>query len=602
MDRLLAWTTRHWRWLVLAYWLGACLWFVWSRWRGIELFQLNDTDDNMRIAQVRALLHGQGWFDLRQYRMDPPAGANIHWSRIVDLPIAGLILLGRLFTNGANAERFAVAVAPLLPYLPLCAGLALTARRLIHPAAFPLAFAALFFAASTNGMVMPTRIDHHGWQLAMLAIIIAGLADPDRRRGGLTAGIAAAVSLSIGLESLIYIALAAAAQVLMWVDDRGQRERLAAFAVSLAAGCTVGFLAFASYANRAAVCDALSPVWLSDALLGGALLWLIASISPTRWTVRLGLALGAGAIVAAFHAVAWPHCLSRLEGVSPEVAQLWLNNVREAKPIFQHDQRAIWTIATLPLVGLVGWLLLLLRNWHDDRDLGRRTMAVAVIALSGYTLLFWQTRAGPAAQLLACTGAAALVWTLLPLALRSKNWVVGVVGSAALVVVGVGAAAPLALQVTPGKPRKEWDRQVDRANRLCPSLWALRPIAKLPRGTIFTFLDLGPRLVSVTPHNAIAGPYHRNGEAIRDLMQAFRGTEPQAHRLVLKHRADYVMICPMMSQATIFMSRAPNGFYVQLAKGRVPSWLQPVPLPADSPFRIWRVVGSAPPPPPYSRG
>jgi hypothetical protein len=298
-TKTLDWAARHWRWLVLLYWVGACTWFVYSRWRGIVLFQLNDTDDNLRLAQVRAWLHGQAWYDLRQYRLDPPLGADIHWSRIVDLPLAALMTVGRWFTSGPNAERFAVAAAPLLPFLPLCAGLALTARRLIAPAAFPLALAALFFAGSTNGMVMPMRIDHHGWQLACLALAVAGLADPQPRRGGLIAGIASAVSLSIGLEMLIYLALASAAQVLMWVDDRGQRERLAAYAVSLAAGCTVGFAAFASYANRAPVCDALSPVWLSDALLGGALLWLLAAISPERWTVRLGLAVVAGAIIAA---------------------------------------------------------------------------------------------------------------------------------------------------------------------------------------------------------------------------------------------------------------------------------------------------------------
>jgi len=605
MDRLIAWAAKHWRWLVLAYWAGACVWFLYSRWRGIELFQLNDTDDNMRIAQVRAWLNGQGWFDLRQYRMDPPLGANIHWSRIVDLPIAGLILLGRLFVSGPNAERFAVAVAPLLPYLPLCLGLALTARRLIHPAAYPLAFAALFFATSTNGMVMPTRIDHHGWQLAMLALTVAGIADPDRRRGGLTAGLSSAFSLSIGLESLIYITLAAAAQVLMWVDDRDQRERMAAFAVSLAAGCTVGFLGFASYANRAPVCDALSPVWLSDTLLGGALLWLIATVSPTRWTVRLALAAGAGAIVAMFHTVAWPHCLSRLEGVAPDVAQLWLNNVREAKPITDYGWRDALQTAGLPAIGLLGWVVLTVRNWRPDRDLARRTLAATVISVAPFALLFWQMRTGPAAQMLGCTGAAALIWTLLPRVWNSKYQMVAAVGSAALVVVGVGAATPLALQFTPTKPRKEWDRQVDRANRLCPSMWALRPIAALPKGTIFTFLDLGPRIIAVTPHNAIAGPYHRNGDAIRDLMVAFRGSEPVAHQLVAKHHADYLMICPMMSQATVFMSRAPNGFYVQLANGKVPGWLQPIPLPKDSPFKIWRVIpspGSAVPPPPYSHG
>ena len=57
----------------------------------------------------------QDCFDLRQYRLNPPTGANIHWSRLVDLPIAGLILLLRPFVGGTDAERAAVAIAPMLP-------------------------------------------------------------------------------------------------------------------------------------------------------------------------------------------------------------------------------------------------------------------------------------------------------------------------------------------------------------------------------------------------------------------------------------------------------------------------------------------------------
>jgi hypothetical protein len=33
------------------------------------------------MMQVRALIKGQDWFDLRQYRLNPPFGADIHWSR-----------------------------------------------------------------------------------------------------------------------------------------------------------------------------------------------------------------------------------------------------------------------------------------------------------------------------------------------------------------------------------------------------------------------------------------------------------------------------------------------------------------------------------------
>src|SRR6478752_9671540 len=180
---------REWKWIVLLVWLGFCATFVVEHWAPIRWFGLGDTDDNMRIMQVRALLHGQGWYDLRQHRLNPPFGANIHWSRLVDLPIAGLILGLRPFLGGAGAERWAVAIAPLLPYLLLIFSLTLTVRRLIDPRAYPFVLLAMFFAASTNGMFMPERIDHHGWQLALLALGVSAVTDPKRVRGGLILGI-----------------------------------------------------------------------------------------------------------------------------------------------------------------------------------------------------------------------------------------------------------------------------------------------------------------------------------------------------------------------------------------------------------------------------
>jgi hypothetical protein len=52
-----------------------------------------------------------------------------------------------------------------------------------------------------------------------------------------------------------------------------------------------------------------------------------------------------------------------------------------------------------------------------------------------------------------------------------------------------------------------------------------------------------------------------------------------------------VLSCPKSSTTTIFMSETPKGFYGQLERGQVPKWLQPVQLPADSPYKMWRVVG-----------
>ena len=130
-------------------------------------------------------------------------------------------------------------------------GLALITRRLVDPRAVPLVLATLLFAASTTGMIQPLRIDHHGWQLAFLSLALAGMADPNRRRGGVTLGLASAASLAIGLELLIYLALLGTGTVLLWVANRVERDRLMAYAVSLSGGTALGFLLFASYANRA---------------------------------------------------------------------------------------------------------------------------------------------------------------------------------------------------------------------------------------------------------------------------------------------------------------------------------------------------------------
>src|SRR5436190_21762117 len=240
--RALDWLERNWKLVTLLCWLGFCVWMIFDRWNAIRLFGLGDTDDNMRIMQVRAFLHGQGWYDLRQYRLNPPFGAHIHWSRLVDLPIAGLILALRPFLGGAAAERWAVAIAPMLPFLLLLFSLALTARRFLGPTAYILVFTALFFAGSNNGMFTPERIDHHGWQLALLAFGISSIADKDRVRGGIMLGLSSALSLAIGLEMIIYLALAGVAMVLFWVDEVEDRERLRAYAVTLGGATALSFL------------------------------------------------------------------------------------------------------------------------------------------------------------------------------------------------------------------------------------------------------------------------------------------------------------------------------------------------------------------------
>jgi hypothetical protein len=578
---------RHWRWWVTLIWLATCALLVYTRWASIQGFGLGDTDDNMRMMQVRGLLAAQDWFDLRQYRLNPPYGADIHWSRLVDLPIAGIKLALAPLIGGAPAEKVAVAVAPLLPLGVTMGAIAVAARRLVAPNAYLLALAVLLCGHSARSMWTPLRIDHHGWQLALLAVALVSFTDPKRARGGLILGLSSALSLVIGLEMLLYIALFGAAAVLMWVRDPGQARRLATYGGSFAGGAALGYLLFASYANRAPVCDALSPVWLSAVVAAGGASVALALVSPRSLWVRLAAAGLAGALLAGGFALAWPNCLGRLEGASPELISLWLSDVREARPIYRHGMLTTVSVTSLPAAGLIGYAVMLWR----EKDAERRVVwaAIAAAALLGATLLLWQSRAGPAAQLLAVPGATALGWLLIGWIMSRRLMPVRVIGAVAAFLLVSGVATQHAALLIPEKKAPPMKR-VNDANRLCPSLWGLRPVAMVPRGYVLTFVDLSPRLITVTHHDAVAGPYHRNGQDIIDTMRAFRGTPEAALAMIRKRGINYVLICPGMSESTIYASRAKNGFYMQLVHGKVPPWLQPVPLPAKSPFRMWRVV------------
>ncbi len=586
--RLAALLDRHWRALVALVWAITMAVLVNYRWGMIRWFSLPDTDDNMRMSQVRALLNGKGWYDLRQYKLNPPTGFNMHWSRLVDLPIALLDWGARLFVDGATAERFAAAIAPMLPLGLTLFGLALAARRLVAPNAALVAagFASVCCWAALS-MFMPMRIDHHNWQLTFLVLSVAGIADPQTRRGGIVMGLASAASLTIGLELLPFLVIVGAATVLRWVWQPEDGDRLSAYGLSLAVGCAVGYLGFASYANAVPRCDVLSPVWLGTMVAAGWLAWLLPHLQRGDWRLRLGAAAAGGVVLAAGFALLAPQCLGRPEQVSPELYNSWLKNINEFKPLYTKDWQVIVGTLALPLAGVIGAIVATLRARGTPKF--AVWAPVALISLTSMLLLLWQTRMGAAAQLTAVPGATALTWLLVPALRRSPSVLARTVGVVAVILLISGLGVQFVLGKIPGPKPTARSKAIDKANARCPTLPAMAPIAKLPATTIFTFVDLGPRLITVTSHKAIAGPYHRNGDAILDVHHAFDGTPANAQAIIKRHGATLLMTCPNMSESTVYRSRSPKGFYSQLASGKKFDWLEPVPLPKGSPLLLWRV-------------
>src|SRR5262249_15013872 len=159
------------------------------------------TDDAMRLVEVRDLLGGQSWFDPTQYRLAPSEGVRMHWSRVIDLPLAALIRAGDLMLPAARAEAMAMAVWPAALLLVFLAGIARLA----------LIFAALM--APVLQHFRPGAIDHHNAQLALLVWSLVFALRPQPRDAAL-AGTACALSIAIGVDVAPAIAVLAAAMAL----------------------------------------------------------------------------------------------------------------------------------------------------------------------------------------------------------------------------------------------------------------------------------------------------------------------------------------------------------------------------------------------------
>jgi hypothetical protein len=618
LDRLERWAEdvfdRRWKLVTLIFWVAVAIGLLIQKAHAIHWFALSDTDDNMRFDQVRDWLAGQGWYDLRQHRMNPPVGFSIHWSRLVDLPLAGLLLILKPIVGTALADRWACAIAPMIPLLLAMMMLAVTVRRLVHRWAYALALPLLLFAGDAMGMWSPLRIDHHGWQLAFLMMTVAGLTEPDMRRSGIMVAVSSALSLAIGLEMLPYVAFAGAAVALHWAWDAGETPRMRSYGISLAVATVLCFLIFASNDNWHPVCDVLSPVWMTTVAAAALLLVAISFVPAPHPAARLALVMAAGAVAGAIYVFGFPQCFGhRLEGIPPEADKLWLSHVSEARSILLHPISTVVQMAALPFVGMIGAIVAIVRRW------GTRAAAewapVTLFTIFATALLFWQIRTGPSAEMLAVPGATYIALRGFVRLRQSSSVLVRVIGPVAAFLVASGAIFLVALDRVPErftnlrvnqawaialgdghwpaapKPGAKAKPDLTKiANRKCPTIPALAPIGALPPATFFTLIDNGPRFITLTHHDAVAGPYHRNWRAILDTEHAFRGTPDQAHAIIVSHHAQYLLLCPHMSEATIYQAEAPAGFYAKLQSGWTPGWLIRQPLPANSPYQLWKVV------------
>jgi hypothetical protein len=573
---------------ILLVWLAVCAIMLLANIKSIMRLNFPDPDDALRLIQVRDWLAGQPWSDLHQYRIAAPEGVLMHWSRLVDLPLAGLIVVLRPLLGQPMAETVTIIVVPLLTLLCALLLIGRLVGRLfdVETAGFACLLAGMAIPAMNQ--MRPLRIDHHGWQIVLTLLALNGMAGRDARRSGWIVGLALAASLAISIEGLPLAAIFIGVAALRALRNPASLPWLTHITASLATSATALFLISHLGTDLVNHCDSISPVHVAVFIWSAAGCAIMARIRPHSLPVMLGTlaVIGVGAV--AITAVGAPQCSrGAFAELDPVVRRYWYNAVLEGLPVWRMPIGNATMMIAIPLFGLIAGIRLArradtiaARDWWVDYCLilgGATIIGLLVARASATTCLLstiaasWQLRERieaardirrPMHKIIALIGIVLLIFPLLPVMI---------------------AAFAMPADKAPEGARK--------ALSTCNFPVAATALNRLPATDIFAPLDIGPTVLVRTHHRVIATSHHRGHEAMRDLIEAFIGSPEAAREIVHRRHATLVMVCPDIPEPRVYARVAPDGLMAHLLANRPPEWLQPVDLAPGSNIRFWRVVG-----------
>jgi len=545
-----------------------------------------DLDDAMRLVEIRDYLGGQGWFDLNQYRLGPDGGTLMHWSRLIDWPIATLISLYSLFLSPHQAEVAALATWPSLLVVPLLASAGLASYRLGGKGGMiiGLLLSVVFLAAILR--FRPGAIDHHNVQLVLVVFITAMLIDPLARASNFAAAaVAGGLALAIGAETTPLVAVSAIIAAVLWAID-GERYRKGAigFGLAFAAATAAIFFGTTPMSLYASVtCDTLSLGYLSLATVGGAALAASAFVLTDKPIhIRFTALVLAAMLVLATAILVAPECLQNpLNNLDPLLKTMWLSTITEAQSIVAEMRDSPEDIGGFYAVGLIAFAVCLMRILRGEQTIAH-TILLALIGIS-WIVSALQIRGMMFANFLAFIPLSALIANLRTLYLsrqKDARAALAFVMSALLSVPSVwtvgGVAAFKAGNAMAGVSANRSDSE-DTDAKACITEKSIADFARMPAGRIWSGFNAGPALLRFTPHSVLAANYHRNQTGMIATLKIAMAKPQDALPMLEAQGISYVLLCKGDPLVDLMKTRYPDGFLARLGDGDVPGYLEEIP-------------------------
>lgn len=574
--------------VLMVIWLIVCTFKIFTALPDLTDRQFPDPDDAMRLLQVRDWMAGQSWFDVTQYRLNPPFGGPMHWSRLLDLPIAAIILLLRPLLGQHGAETAALISVPMLT---LGSAMLLVQRITLKVADSRAALLAVIATPASLGAMTQMRvmrIDHHGWQIVLaLSVVLAAL---DRRawRSGLLAGAAMGLWLNVSIEGLPFAVATAALFAFQWLADRHAADRLRTYLASLAATATALFVVTHWPSTWLTLHqDSLNYAHLTTLAVAAVCCLLAVRPSTADVRVRAATLAAAGLIAGATMFTADPHFLKPFDWLDPLVQRMWYNAVDEGQPVWRLSVYDAAVALAQPVVGLAGTAFALWKAPAEQRALWLR---YGFLLVAGTLSAVAVTREATAASLLALPGTAFAAGFALSRARGVPNMpkrVLATFGAFCII-------APAYIVPAAAMPHdRTTDSQPDFGAR-CTHESELVHLNALPPSTLASPLDITPAILASTRHRAIGSGHHRNVAGIKDMILLYTGPPAVQHEVIARRRIDYVVLCPGTAEANWWSKNGPGGLASLLSRNDAPAWLEPVRVPGLDYLQVWRVRRTAP--------
>lgn len=545
-----------------------------------ENFATMGNDDIMRLLTVRDWLAGQGWFDVVQYRLNPPEGVSLHWSRYIDAAIAAIIVPFSYFVPMDTAEQLAAAIYPTAIFVLSILVIGFGTRRVFGTMA--ACFSVLCFVIWPLTGDLHSRVgnlDHHNVQLLMMILMAFAVVWPTRPiAAGIVGGLAAAFSLAIGLESLLYIVVIGLIVLVRtpFAQNHNARQFLGMFCAALAGGSILLWLGQAAPAARfAPMCDQLGTPVLSLIAIAVAACVLPLALGARAARPGVFIAMAAGATALGL-VLAWPllsGCLDGPYGDLPDDVQLTIKtSITEAKPgiVYAMANPAATFVFVVPVftaffLGLAQWV----RTRLTDKN-APALLQLLLICVFCIGMLFVQMRTVIMAASVVPMIGGYVIATLTGKYLKTRDIVQGALAliAATLIIAPTLVAQGIAPLLSSGaKVNKE-------ASEACGRYESLVTLNEVPEAIILNHINFGPAVLWATHHSVLSAPYHRSGAAFNNGFVPFKLEGPAFEDYVKGTTATHILLCNGM--------RYDSDFVTELADGGQADWLRRVPVSSES--------------------